>query len=393
MILLKFDVKQPKVDHGNSGKTAVLGEADKNYLIKWFEKLPTLPSHYCRSTPANQEKKFPEPGTTLNQLHRDYKQAAEDDGSGQKDQCDTCISAKHGNIDQESYQAHIRAKGEARAEKAKDKETASAKKSVWTLDVQAVLLCPKTKASALYYKTKLQLHNLSFYNLKSGEGYCYVWDETQGDYKHFSEVLDAHPEIEEIVIWSDGFTYQNRNTNLANSLLDLAIKCGVKIVQKYLVVGHTQMEVDSKHATIERKLVGDIYIPHDYVVVMESARLKPSPHVVKQVSHDEVMKLDGSYLSSIRPGKKTGDPTVYNLWALEFQSTGTVQFKLEISEKAIWEKLRQRISLPKKPFSQIRHFKEQLPIKERKYNNLQSMKPVLPTWAHPFYDNLPHHNN
>ena len=144
-------------------------------------------------------------------------------------------------------------------------------------------------------------------------------------------MLDAHPEIEGIVIWSDGCTYQNRNTNLANNLLDLAIK-RVKIVQKYLVVGHTQMEVDSMHATIKRKLVGDIYIPHDYVVVMESARLKASPYVVKQVSHDEVMKLDGSYLSSIRPGKKTGDPTVYNLWALEFQSTGTVQFKLEISE-------------------------------------------------------------
>ena len=46
------------------------------------------------------------------------------------------------------------------------------------------------------------------------------------------------------------------------------------------------------HATIERKLVGDIYIPHDYVVVMESARLKPSPYVVKQVSHDEVLKLN-----------------------------------------------------------------------------------------------------
>jgi hypothetical protein len=192
------------------GKTAVLGKADKNYLIKWFEKLPTVPSHYCRSTPAYQEKKFLEPGTTLNQLHRDYKQAAEDDGYKavgiklfnetfhklkysifipRKDQCDTCISAKHGKIDQESYQAHIRAKDEARAEKAKDKETASAKKSVWTLDVQAVLLCPKTKASALYYKTKLQVHNLSFYNLKSGEGYCYVWDETQGDVN--SEMFDC----------------------------------------------------------------------------------------------------------------------------------------------------------------------------------------------------------
>ena len=72
-----------------------------------------------------------------------------------KDQCDTCISAKHGNIDEVSYDAHIKDKDEARAEKVEDKENAGLKKSVWTIDVRAVLLLPKTKASALYYKTKL----------------------------------------------------------------------------------------------------------------------------------------------------------------------------------------------------------------------------------------------
>ena len=137
---------------------------------------------------------------------------------------------------------------------------------------------------------------------------------------------------------------------LANSLLDLAIRRDVKIVQKYLVVGHTQMEVDSMHATIERKLVGDIIVPHDYVVVMESARLKPSPYIVKEVSHDEVLKLDGSYLSSIRPGKKAGDPTVYDLRALEFKSTGAINYKLDFSENSRWEQLPQRINCPKSHF-------------------------------------------
>jgi hypothetical protein len=43
---------------------------------------------------------------------------------------------------------------------------------------------------------------------------------------------------------------------------------------------------------------------------MESAQSKSSPYVVKEVAHDEVHKLDGSYFSSIWPGKKTGDRTV-----------------------------------------------------------------------------------
>ena len=69
----------------------------------------------------------------------------------------------------------------------------------------------------MYYKTKLQVHNFSLFNLKTKEGYCYVWDENEGDvnsqifsylqYKHFADVLDAHPEIKEIIIWSDGCTY------------------------------------------------------------------------------------------------------------------------------------------------------------------------------------------
>ncbi|XP_014664078.1 PREDICTED: gamma-aminobutyric acid type B receptor subunit 2-like [Priapulus caudatus] len=41
-----------------------------------------------------------------------------------KDQCDICVSYKHGNIDEETYNAHIRAKDQARDEKARDKASA-----------------------------------------------------------------------------------------------------------------------------------------------------------------------------------------------------------------------------------------------------------------------------
>ena len=36
--------------------------------------------------------------------------------------------------------------------------------------------------------------------------------------------------------------------------------------QKYLVVGHAQMECDSVHAFIERKLKSkDVYVPYEFV--------------------------------------------------------------------------------------------------------------------------------
>ena len=142
------------------------------------------------------------PGTTIVNLHAEYQNSAEAVGFRvvcqvrfrevfhqenysvfipRKDQCDICVSAKHGNIDDSIFQARLNSKDQARAEKSADKEAAQEKKSVWTMDLQAVLLFPRTKASALYYKTKLQVHNFTLFDMKTKSGYCYVWEEVQGD--------------------------------------------------------------------------------------------------------------------------------------------------------------------------------------------------------------------
>lgn len=394
-------------------------EKDTNYLKQWLSGLPSLPSHYCRS--AYKDRKFLYPGTTIAHLHVEYKAAAETAGNRvvcltkfseifheenysvfipRKDQCDVCVSAKHGNIDDATHQAHILAKNQARAEKETDKHAASEEKSVWTMDLQAVLLCPKTKASALYYKTKLQVHNFTLYNLKTKEGYCYIWEEPEGDlssevfaslqYSHFDRYIQEHPQVKELIIWSDGCGYQNRNTTISNAYLELARHRHVKIVQKYLVAGHTQMEVDSMHACIERKLVSDIFTPRDYIVIMETSRIQPSPYKVTQVYHTDFLKMTGGYLTSIRPGKKVGDPTVHQLRALEYNLDGQIRYKLEFSPESQWEILPQRIRIPEDPFGWVRLFDRSKPITHRKFNDLQAMKHVLPQHCHHYFDSLPH---
>lgn len=67
----------------------------------------------------------------------------------------------------------------------------------------------------MYYKTKLQTHNFTLFNLSTKEGFCYLWEEHEGNlssemfahhqYKHFDHVLSANDAIEELIIWSDGF--------------------------------------------------------------------------------------------------------------------------------------------------------------------------------------------
>lgn len=67
--------------------------------------------------------------------------------------------------------------------------------SVWTMDLQCVLTCPNTKASAMYYKTKLVAHNMTYYNLKTKEGLCYIFDETNGDLSSKNVCLAALPTL------------------------------------------------------------------------------------------------------------------------------------------------------------------------------------------------------
>lgn len=209
-----------------------------------------------------------------------------------KNQCDTCCAFKVGNIDAIKWEEHCRKKDQARAEKARDKELASENTLVATMDLQGLLLCPKLQASALYYKMKLGVHNFTIYDVASHEATNYIWHEGEAGLSasefascivHF---LEAHSTFTEFILWSDGCGYQNRNLILSNALLKFATEHKKCVTQKYLQRGHTQMECDSVHSVIEKKLRGrDIHVPAEYVAVIKGARSRPGPYNVKYVDH------------------------------------------------------------------------------------------------------------
>lgn len=94
-----------------------------------------------------------------------------------KDQCEKCTRFSVNNLSQDEYNLHIKKKEEARNEKNKDRDEQT---HVFTVDLQAVLMAPKSQVSSLYYRTKLQVHNLVFYNLKNQKAYCFLWNEVEG---------------------------------------------------------------------------------------------------------------------------------------------------------------------------------------------------------------------
>ncbi|KAK4882616.1 hypothetical protein RN001_005935 [Aquatica leii] len=204
-----------------------------------------------------------------------------------KDSCDICLQYELKNLTEDVWISHRDSKERARAEKSNDK-TAS-KNGVChtiTMELQAVKVCPAVNASSAYYKTKLCCT-------------CYWFNKAEADLQAsvfascLIEYIKRHlTDSKPVIIYSDGCSYQNKNSVMANALLHLSSELKITIEQKYLVKGHTQMECDSVHALIERKIKNQsIYLPSDYFRLCQESR-KTSPY--------ETITLDHSFFKDFK---------------------------------------------------------------------------------------------
>ncbi|KAK6184510.1 hypothetical protein SNE40_006975 [Patella caerulea] len=406
-------VKSPEQKQPTHGKEK--GDSAREFL----NCIPKLPSHYCRSSST---KLYLEPiFSTKADLYKVYKEYCDTNNkvacgrklffkifdelnlslfSPKKDQCDICTAYEVKNVSEEVYTKHIQKKESAREEKQRDRDRALQDKSliVLTLDLQSLLMCPKLEASALYYKTKLGCHNYTIFNVASKDVKCYFWHESEGDLSanSFASCLSDYLEsvidesIKEVIVYSDGCSYQNRNVIIAQALLRLATKNNVTIVQKVLERGHTQMECDSIHSVIERKIKNKpIYSPQNYVDKIREARVF-MPYRVSHEFFKDFSKLQ--YYSSIRPGTKVGDPVVTDLRVIKYRPDGLIEYKLNYGDDFSGMPRRAKIGEPT-PQDQVPNLHtDSLPIKKKKFEHLQQLKFVIPKDYHSFYDNLPHEN-
>ncbi|XP_072392543.1 uncharacterized protein [Diabrotica undecimpunctata] len=399
--------KKSKEAKENRGKTernekSKPFEQERSALKGFIDSIPKMESHYCRSTSTKQYL-LPEwqSKTNLYKFYVDdwcktksikplsittFNEALDSEKISlfrpKKDQCEKCGAFKVGHISEDEYNLHHIKKNEARQEKDRDKANETL---VFTVDLQAVLMAPKSKVSSLYYKTKLCVHNLCFYNLRNKDGFCYIWNETEGNVsaEEFATIcsdfitnkilptLDRTTDYGDtkIILYSDGCNYQNRNVTVSNALLNTAVKENITIEQKYLEVGHTQMEADSMHSTIERCLKNKtINVPADYLGICLSARKIPKKYNVTYLNHTffkSMKKLE--FLKSIRPGKKKGDPKVVDVRALRYNANGQIDYKLRFGDN--WKLLPQRLSSGIVPCSLLQLdqlYSERLKISSRK---------------------------
>nr|CAH7738743.1 unnamed protein product [Callosobruchus chinensis]CAH7745920.1 unnamed protein product [Callosobruchus chinensis] len=394
---------------------AKIVNTQKRSIIKTFlEKLPKLPSHYCRASTSKMylENVF----NSYSEVYELYLKETDkelicskpvfmsemkilniDIFQPRKDQCDLCFGFKQGNVSNDTYQQHLIDKNRAREEKSLDKEKAlSGEVCTYTMDVQAVQLVPYLPAGMIYFKQKLACHNFTIYSLADNKVVCYVWHEGEGglDANCFASCLTdyLHTEIKEEekqktkIFYSDGCCAQNRNYLLSNALFHYSKTNNVDIIQKYLIKGHSQMECDSVHSTIESaKKNKEIHSPSNYVHIIKQARKCPKePYKVKYVDYSFFKSYDEiKYFSSIRPGLKKGDPCVTDLRALKYSTDG-VSYKLNFDHD--WTALPKRINWTVGAVKPL--YDAPIPLKGDKYDHLQALKSVIDKDYHGFYDSL-----
>ena len=221
------------------------------------------------------------------------------------------------------------------------------------------------------------------------EGYCHLWHEAEGGltaHEFFSIIVRfvstqclsprENQTCKKVILYSDGCCYQNRNAVLTNALLHISMLKSITIEQKYLVRGHTQMEVDSMHSSIECVLRNrNINLPSDYVTACQEARAKPKPYNVCYLEHSYFKDFRGVQIyNSIRPGSKVGDPTVTDIRALRYSPDGSIHYKLRFSED--WTLLPHRRSkVTPREFEMLPQlYTERLNISKTKFDHFQSLK-------------------
>ncbi|GFY52896.1 uncharacterized protein TNIN_34611 [Trichonephila inaurata madagascariensis] len=339
----------------------------RRQVRRFFDSLPKLESHYCRK---DSSKLYLEPlWTSKSQLYNAYKDdfcprekaepliitsfcnIFEDLNLSlfrpKKDLCDACESFKTGNITESEHKMHTDMKKEARIQ-ARIKDTAS-NNEVFAMNLQSVPLSPLSNVPALCYKTKLIVHNFTLYNVRKNKGYCYIWNECEGKLTSdgFSTitVTDLGKFIyqipigddQELILYSDGCIYQNRNAVLSNALLNFSMQSKITIAQKFLEKGHTQMECDIMYSVIERALRHkQITVPADYAYLVKKERKIFTKSSIFIITSSTIFRQHCLFTSLSDSEKGVDDPTLTNIRASRYVPDGKIVYKLRHTN-TMWE--------------------------------------------------------
>ncbi|XP_054745437.1 uncharacterized protein LOC129249813 [Anastrepha obliqua] len=117
------------------------------------------------------------------------------------------------------------------------------------------------------------------------------------------------------------------------------------------------MECDLPHSLIQRTIINKkINLPSEFVQYVKDSRKTSSPLNTHHLTHSYFRDYDSlpKRYSSIRPGKKIGDPTVNKIRVLAYDPLGIIYFKTNIKDE--YTLLPHRCAKKIKPYQKIKYF-------------------------------------
>nr|CAH7744237.1 unnamed protein product [Callosobruchus chinensis] len=341
-----------------------------------IDSFPRVESHYCRK---DSTKQYLGSDLNISIMHRLYcedfcaskniqpvsrfiyqkifhqYEPALDFFIPKKDQCYKCNaykSATDKTLLLEEYESHKKREKDAMLMKKKDKEKAVAEKGssfrAVTFDLQAILQVPFAGDNQIFYKLKLNVYNFTIFDASNSNGYCYVWDETHGK-KGSTEIgtcilkyLYELPEtVTHVSSFSDTCGGQNRNKYVAAAMLFAVNKIHhLNVIDlKFMESGHSYLEADAMHATIERaRKHKSIYTTREWSVLIPTARRNPRPYYVNNLRFDDFYDLQ-ELAATMTPNTTTNTNQEKVQWLkirwMRFEKTDPylIKYKYELSDE------------------------------------------------------------
>ncbi|XP_055549890.1 uncharacterized protein LOC129732739 [Wyeomyia smithii] len=292
-------------------------------------------------------------------------------------------------------------------EKRRDREESNINSCVRvaSFDLQKCLPTPFLRCGQAFYRRQLYTLNLSVFESYNGknEAYCYLWNESiarRGAQEIGScilydvqRVLNSTPsnktqtEPLKLIYYSDRCSGQNHNFIMCMMFLNIIDQCQregreATIIHKFMISGHSHMEVDSIHAAIERskkRSTIDIETPRDWALFISQVRRKIPINVV-ELDQTKFLALKNLNIRFNRPKYNTDGPVIKLrdiIW-FEYRTTapGRVFYKQNVEDDYSCF-----IAINEAPHSEPYYLTplnlEPIPLSQEKLEDLRNLLPFV----------------
>lgn len=159
-------------------------------------------------------------------------------------------------------------------------------------DLMNTLATPVLSTGKSYYKRQLWTYCFGVHNLANNNVIVYVWDESiasRGPHEVGSCILHYvknYVTSQKLIMYSDQCGGQNRKIKMAVLCKYIVAipSLTVNEIQTFLVSGHSFLPCDQDFGLVEKqkKFHSEIHVPHDWKLVITSARKKNTLQIVNK---------------------------------------------------------------------------------------------------------------